>query len=63
MENETGKELRGDIKQEMWETAINFLKSVGCESIADMCWQYNKDGAVEKIEVIFEHPIYLTVKK
>lgn len=60
MDNERGKELRDDIKQEMWETALNFLKGVDCESIADMCWNYNDDGAITKLEIIFEYPMYLT---
>ena len=55
-----GKELRDDIKSEMWETALGFLKGLSCENIADLCWRYNKDGAVEKIEVTFEEPLYLT---
>ena len=59
-EYEKGKELRDDIKEEMWGTAISFLKEVDCESIADLCWQYNKDGGIEKIEIIFEYPMYLT---
>ena len=59
-ESEQGKELRDDIKQEMWGTAINFLNEISYENIADLCWLYNDDGAIEKIEITFEVPLYLT---
>ena len=58
--NEQGKELRDDIKEEMWGTAIDFLNKIDSQSIADLCWHYNDDGAIEKIEIAFETPIYLT---
>ena len=51
-----------DLREWMWENTIGFLKEVDCKSIDDVCWKYNKDGAVEKIEIIFEYPIYLTAK-
>ena len=62
MTDEKGKELRDDIKEEMWGNLISFLKEVDCGSIADMCWVYNDDGAVTDIQIKFEYPIYLTLE-
>ncbi len=60
MTEEKGKELRGDIKQEMWEKTMNFLQEVEHKNVVDVCWKYNDDGAIEGIEVAFENPLYFT---
>ena len=52
--------MSDELRQWMWENTISFLKEVDSESVDDVSWQYNKDGAVEKIEIIFEYPMYLT---
>lgn len=55
--------MANELQAEMWENTVRFIKQIDCESVADMCWKYNKDGAVSKIEITFERPIYLTDKE
>ncbi len=57
------KELRSDIKLEMWSNTISFLKQIQSETIADICWQYTDDGAITGIEIKFEYPVYMTTEK
>lgn len=51
-----------EIRPEMWENTVQFLEQVGCESVEDVTWKWEKSG-VKKITITFEHPVYLTDKE
>jgi len=52
-----------ELKREMLENAIHLLRQVSCENISDITYKYNDDGAVDSIEIYFDHSIYLTNSK
>jgi hypothetical protein len=54
-----GKEMSGEIKPEMWENTLSFLKQITSEAVKDVSWKWRNSG-VEKITITFEHPIYTT---
>lgn len=52
-----------ELKTQMLENTILFIKQLGCEDVEDIKWKCNSEAAVEQITIIFEHPINLTRRK
>ena len=52
-------EIDEKLRTKMWKSTIRFLQQLYSKEIADVKWEYQDDGAVTKIEITFDHPIYM----